>query len=149
MLEIGASGVPLCVTVALVDGLVFARSAFHHSMNYRSVLVFGSARVVQEREEKVAVLSALVNRFSPGRSALVRAPSALELKATRVLALPLSEASAKVRAGGPSDDEADLDLPVWAGVVPIALGALAPIAAEPCRGGNRVARKKIGTRFSG
>jgi nitroimidazol reductase NimA-like FMN-containing flavoprotein (pyridoxamine 5'-phosphate oxidase superfamily) len=136
MLEHGGDGAPLCVTVSLIDGLVFARSAFHHSMNYRSVVILGRARLVAEREEKLAALSALVNRFSPGRAERVRAPSDLELKATAVLSLPLSEASAKVRSGGPNDDEADLALPVWAGVIPLQLVALAPQIAEPITPGE-------------
>src|SRR4051812_29612045 len=101
MLEHGAEGAPLCVTVTLVDGLVFARSAFHHSMNYRSVVILGRARCVSDREEKLSVLTALVNRFAPGRAERVRPPSEQELKATLVLALPIAEASAKVRTGGP------------------------------------------------
>ena len=131
MLEHGGSGARLCVTVTLVDGIVFARSAFHHSMNYRSVVVLAEARVVTERAEKLAVLAALVNRFSPGRSEQARAPNELELKATLVLALPILEASAKIRTGGPIDDEADLNLPVWAGVVPVRLQAQPAIVAEP------------------
>jgi nitroimidazol reductase NimA-like FMN-containing flavoprotein (pyridoxamine 5'-phosphate oxidase superfamily) len=131
LLEQGADGAALCATVTLVDGLVFARSAFHHSMNYRSVVVFGRARVVSERIEKLTVLKALVDRFAPGRSERVRAPSELELKATLVLALPIAEASAKVRSGGPNEDEADLTIPVWSGVVPLKLTASTAQAAEP------------------
>lgn len=136
MLEHGADGTPLCVTVTLVDGLVFARSAFHHSMNYRSVVILGRARVVNERIEKLAALKALVERFAPGRAERVRAPSELELKATLVLALPISEASAKVRTGGPSEDEADLTIPVWTGVVPLRLSALPAEVAEPVTPGE-------------
>lgn len=131
MLEHGGAGARLCVTVTLVDGIVLARSAFHHSMNYRSVVILGAARVVSDREEKLRVLSALVNRFSPGRSEHVRGPNETELKATLLLALPIAEASAKIRTGGPVDDAEDLSLPVWAGVVPIQLGALPPQVAEP------------------
>ena len=131
MLEQGGDGAPLCVTVTLIDGLVFARSAFHHSMNYRSVVILGRARLVSERAEKLAALTALVNRFAPGRAERVRAPSELELKATAVLALPIAEASAKVRTGGPNDDPEDLTIPVWAGVVPVRLGAFAAEVAEP------------------
>src|SRR6478735_3872155 len=108
MIEHGGEGAPLCVTVTLVDGMVLARSAFHHSMNYRSVVILGQARVVSEREEKLDVLSALVDRFSPGRAQLVRAPNEQELKATTLLAVPILEASAKIRRGGPIDDEEDL-----------------------------------------
>ncbi len=131
MLEHAGSDVELCVTVTLLDGIVLARSAFHHSLNYRSVVVFGRARLVTERAEKLAALSQLVNRFSPGRAERVRGPNAQELKATSVLALPISEASAKVRSGGPIDDEEDLSLPVWAGVIPVRLQALAAEVAEP------------------
>ena len=131
MSEYGASGAPLCITVTLVDGVVLARSAFHHSMNYRSVVILGHARVVSAREQKLEVLTALVNRFSPGRAERVRAPNEQELKATTLLALPIVEASAKVRQGGPIDDADDLALPVWAGVVPLRLEALPALVAEP------------------
>jgi nitroimidazol reductase NimA-like FMN-containing flavoprotein (pyridoxamine 5'-phosphate oxidase superfamily) len=131
MLEQGGSGARLCVTVTLVDGVVLARSAFHHSMNYRSVVILAQARVVSEREEKLSVLSALVNRFAPNRSQHVRGPNEVELKATLLLALPIEEASAKIRAGGPVDDEEDLSLPVWAGVIPVQLQALPALVAEP------------------
>lgn len=127
MLEACASGVPLCATVTLLDGLVFARSAFHHSMNYRSVVVLGRACLVAAPEEKLAALAALVDRFAAGRSREVRAPSALELKATHVLRLSLDEASAKVRQGPPVDDEEDLALPCWAGVVPVRVVELAAV----------------------
>jgi len=136
MSEYGASGAPLCITVTLVDGVVLARSAFHHSMNYRSVVILGHARVVSAREQKLEVLTALVNRFSPGRAERVRAPNEQELKATTLLALPIVEASAKVRQGGPIDDEADLALPVWAGVIPLRLQALPALAAEPRTAGE-------------
>jgi uncharacterized protein len=131
MIEHGGSALPICATVTLVDGVVLARSAFHHSMNYRSVVILGQARVVNEPAEKLAALTVLVNRFSPGRAERVRAPSEQELKATTVLAVPIAEASAKVRQGGPIDDEADLALPVWAGVIPLRLEALAAVVAEP------------------
>lgn len=131
MIEHGASAAPLCITVTLVDGIVLARSAFHHSLNYRSVLILGQARVVSAEDEKRAALTALVNRFSPGRAQRVRAPNEQELRATTLLALPIAEASAKVRTGGPIDDEADLALPVWAGVIPLRLEALPALVAEP------------------
>jgi len=131
MIEQGVSGAPLCITVTLIDGVVLARSAFHHSLNYRSVVILGRARAVTERDKKLAALSALVERFSPGRSERVRAPSEQELKATTLLSLPIAEASAKVRRGGPIDDEKDLALPVWAGVIPLRLEALPPLVAEP------------------
>lgn len=119
MLEVSAAGAPLCATVTLLDGLVFARSAFHHSMNYRSVVVLGRAILVSNPTEKLAALAALVDRFASGRSQQTRPPSALELKATHVLRLPIDEASAKVRQGPPVDDAEDLAVPCWAGVVPI------------------------------
>lgn len=131
MMAHGGDGMPLCITVTLVDGVVLARSAFHHSLNYRSVVLLGQARVVVEREEKLEVLTALVNRFSPGRAARVRPPNPQELKATSVLALPIDEASAKVRRGGPIDDDDDLALPVWAGVIPLRLQALPAVVSEP------------------
>ncbi len=119
MLRTLRGGVDACVTVTLLDGLVMARSAFHHSMNYRSVVVFGNAREVAEREEKLRALERLVEHIAPGRSAEVRGPSESELRQTLVLALPLHEASAKVRTGPPIDDVDDYKLPVWAGVVPL------------------------------
>jgi nitroimidazol reductase NimA-like FMN-containing flavoprotein (pyridoxamine 5'-phosphate oxidase superfamily) len=122
-LENGAAEV--CVTVTLLDGLVLARSAYHHSLNFRSVMVFGRATLV-EGEEKLHALGRLVEHVTPGRWDEVRHPSELELKATSVLALPLEEVSVKVRPGDAVDDEDDYDLPVWAGVVPLALRAGAP-----------------------
>lgn len=123
-----SGGLPVCVTVTLVDGLVLARSAFHHSINYRSVVIFGRATVVEDEAEKAQVLEAFVEHIIPGRSADVRAPNAQELKATSVLALPLVEASAKLRTGPPLDDEEDLAIPAWAGVLPMALASGVPIA---------------------
>lgn len=131
MLEHGATGVELCVTVTLIDGVVLARSAFHHSMNYRSVVILGRARAVSDIAERRRVFAALVDRFAPGRSEHVRAPNELELKATALLALPLDEASAKIRSGGPVDDADDLALPVWAGVIPLGLAAGPAQVAEP------------------
>lgn len=147
MIEHGASAAPLCVTVTLIDGVVLARSAFHHSMNYRSVVLLGQARVVNEREEKLAALTALVNRFSGGRAERVRAPNEQELKATTLLALPIVEASAKVRQGGPIDDEADLTVPVWAGVIPLRLEALPALSAEPLAAAEQA--PTLGYPFSG
>jgi len=121
MLRSLRNGVEACVTVTLLDGLVLARSAFHHSMNYRSVVVFGTAREVTGREEKLRALDALVEHVVRGRSAEVRGPNEAELRQTLVLALPIEEASAKIRTGGPVDDEEDYALPVWAGVVPCSL----------------------------
>ena len=120
LLRLAADGRPMCLAVTLLDGLVLARSAFNHSMNYRSVVAFGPARVV-EGEEKEQALAAFVEHMVPGRSAVARPPTPRELAATLVLAVPLSEASAKVRTGPPHDDEADLALDVWAGVIPLAV----------------------------
>jgi uncharacterized protein len=120
MLRSLKDGVDACVTVTLVDGLVLARSAFHHSMNYRSVVVFGKARVVDD-DEKLRALDSLVEHVVRGRSQEIRPPNERELRQTLVLALPLDEASAKIRTGGPVDDEEDYALPVWAGVVPLKL----------------------------
>ncbi|MCP3986050.1 MAG: pyridoxamine 5'-phosphate oxidase family protein [bacterium] len=123
-------GVPVCVTVTHLDGVVLARSALHHSMNYRSVVVFGTARRVDDRAEKARILEALVEQVAPGRSADVRPGSPDEVAFTRVLAVPIEEASAKMRTGPPSDEEADLALPVWAGVIPLQLQAGKPIPDE-------------------
>lgn len=128
MLKSMEAGVPVCVTVTLLDGLVLARSAFHHSMNYRSVVILGRARAVEEREEKLRALRAFSEQVVPGRWDEVRQPTAEELKATLVLALPLAEASAKVRSGAPMDDEEDYTLPVWAGVLPVTLTPGEPVA---------------------
>jgi hypothetical protein len=119
MLRTLAEGVSVCVTVTLLDGLVLARSAFHHSMNYRSVVILGRAKVVEGREEKLRALEALTEHVIHGRWKDVRHPSESELKATVVLALPLAEVSAKVRTGPPKDDEEDYQLPIWAGVLPL------------------------------
>jgi nitroimidazol reductase NimA-like FMN-containing flavoprotein (pyridoxamine 5'-phosphate oxidase superfamily) len=116
MLRNMKAGFPVCVTMTLIDGLVLARSAFHHSMNYRSVVILGVAREVTEESEKRAAFDALVNHVVPGRSADVRAADAQELKATSVLCLPITEASAKVRRGPPIDAEEDYALKCWAGV---------------------------------
>ena len=121
MLRALSEGIDVCVTVMLLDGLVLARSAFHHSMNYRSVLVFGRASVIEDKEEKLEALRALTEHIVPGRWAEVRWPSESEMKATTVLSLPLAEASAKVRTGPPIDDEEDYEIPVWAGVIPLRL----------------------------
>lgn len=121
-LRSAAKGTPVCVTVTLVDGLVLARSTFHHSMNYRSVVVFGTAQPVTDHGEKAAALDAIVEHVVPGRTAEVRPMRDDEVRTTLVLRLALDEASTKIRAGGPIDDEADLGLTdVWAGVVPAAL----------------------------
>jgi nitroimidazol reductase NimA-like FMN-containing flavoprotein (pyridoxamine 5'-phosphate oxidase superfamily) len=130
MLRTLRDGVEACVTVTLLDGLVLARSAFHHSMNYRSVVVFGTATEVTDGDEKVRALDALVEHVVRGRSAAVRAPNESELRQTLLLALPIEEASAKIRTGPPIDDDEDYLLPVWAGVIPAALAFGSPIADE-------------------
>jgi nitroimidazol reductase NimA-like FMN-containing flavoprotein (pyridoxamine 5'-phosphate oxidase superfamily) len=121
-------GMPACLTVSLLDGLVLARSAMHHSANYRSAMILGIAREVEDESEKQAALRAIVEHIVPGRAAHIRGPSANELKATAVLALPIDEASAKVRTGPPIDDDEDHAIDVWAGVLPLrtVLGAPEP-----------------------
>jgi len=116
------SGAPVCITVTIFDGLVLAKSVFNHSVNYRSAVVFGTARVVPD-EEKREALHALTNQLVPGRWDEARQPTDQELKATWILAVPIEEASAKVRTGGPEDEPEDLDLPFYAGVVPVHLAA--------------------------
>ena len=128
MLRTLGGGVPLCVTVTLLDGLVLARSAFHHSMNYRSVVVLGTAVEVTDPAEKAAALDAIVEHVMRGRAAQVRPPNPVEMKGTSVLTLPIDEASAKVRTGPPIDDEEDYALTCWAGVLPLALVPGAPVA---------------------
>jgi uncharacterized protein len=127
MLRHLASGTDVCVTVTLLDGLVFARSAFHHSMNYRCVVLFGRAERVTDLDEMQTMVAALLDHLAPGRSADARPPTTEELRATSILRLPITEGSAKVRTGGPIDDDADLDLPVWAGQLPMRLVAQPPI----------------------
>lgn len=127
MLRSLAGGIDACVTVTIVDGLVLARAAFHHSMNYRSVLVFGRATLVDDAAEKMEALFALSEHIVRGRWADVREPNEQEMKMTTVLSLPLAEASAKVRTGPPLDDEEDYALPIWAGVVPLKLVAGEPV----------------------
>ena len=122
MLRHAAEGAPMCATVTLLDGLVLAKSVFNHSIDYRSVVVLGSARLV-EGDEKVEALRALTDHVAPGRWEEARQPTLLELKATSVLAFTLDEASAKIRTGPPEDEPEDVDLPVWSGVVPIHLAA--------------------------
>ncbi len=130
LLDRTAGGCPMSACVTLIDGLVYARSAFHHSMNYRSVVVLGHAREVTDDGEKRAFLDAMVERVSPGRTRFVRAPNKKELDATRVIALPIDEASAKIRTGGPVDDEEDATVPVWTGYLPLTLAPDAHIATS-------------------
>ncbi|MBC7880736.1 MAG: pyridoxamine 5'-phosphate oxidase family protein [Anaerolineae bacterium] len=127
MLRAVQGGVDVCITVTLIDGLVLARSAFHHSLNYRSVVIYGQAKLVSDTAEKNEALRAFTEHVVPGRWVDVRPPSRTELAGTLVLALPLVEVSAKVRTGPPIDDEADQQLPVWAGVIPLQTVAAPPI----------------------
>jgi len=128
-----AEGVPVCVTVTLFDGLVLARSTFKHSMNYRSVMIFGNAVLVSDSQEKLHGLERIVEHLVPGRSREARGPNETELTATSVLRLSLAESSAKIRSGGPLDDDADFSRPVWAGVLPAAVtyGTPVPDALVP------------------
>ncbi len=120
-------GADVCLTVTLIDGFVLARSAFHHSVNYRSVMVLGRAEKVIDPDEKAARLETFVNHLFPGRWDLLRPATAKEIKATTVLSMPLTEASAKLRSGPPGDDEEDYALPIWAGIVPIGLRVMPPV----------------------
>ena len=119
LLRSAAAGIPVCVTVTLIDGLVLARSTFHHSVNYRSVVVLGTATEITDPDDKAAALEAFVEHVVPGRTADARAATPLEVRGTKVLAVPLTEASLKVRTGPPKDDDDDMALPVWAGVLPL------------------------------
>ncbi|MBV9494670.1 MAG: pyridoxamine 5'-phosphate oxidase family protein [Acidobacteria bacterium] len=140
MLRSLRNGIEACVTVTLLDGLVLARSAFHHSMNYRSAMVFGTAREATDADEKLRVLEALVEHVAKGRSRDARGPNEKELRQTLVLALPIEEGSAKVRTGGPVDDDEDYDLPVWAGVLPLKLVPQSPVPDEKMRPGIAIPR---------
>lgn len=130
MLRALGNGADLCVTVTLIDGLVLARSAFHHSMNYRSVVLFGQATLVEDLAEKREALHLFTEHIAPGRWQEIRQPSMKELQATTVLAIPLEEVSAKVRTGPPLDDEEDYALPVWAGVLPLDLIPKTPLVDD-------------------
>jgi len=132
MLRGVATGLSVCITVTLTDGLVLARSVFNHSMNYRSVVALGRATLVAEQAEKMEALRAFTEKILPGRWEDARQPNDKELKATSILKLALTEASAKVRSGPVQDDEEDYTLPVWAGIVPLHLQAEAPIRDERC-----------------
>jgi len=128
MLGAAADGTPIAVTVTHIDGLVLARSAFHHSVNYRSVVILGTATLVSGFDEKFAVMKGLIDHVAPGRWDHIRHPNEKELAATSVLSIPIEEASAKVRTGDPIDDEADYAMQIWAGQIPIAANTLAPLA---------------------
>jgi uncharacterized protein len=127
-----SSGLPVCITVTLTDGLVLARSVFNHSMNYRSVVALGVAVVIDDPAEKLGALRAFTEKMLPGRWNDARQPNEKELKATSILKLPLTEVSAKVRTGGVEDDAEDYAFPVWAGIIPLRLLAEAPVRDERC-----------------
>ena len=132
MLRGASTGIPVCITVTLTDGLVLARSVFNHSMNYRSVVALGKATLVDEPAEKLQALRAFTGKILPGRWEDARQPNEKELKATSILKLPLNEVSAKVRSGPVQDDEEDYALKVWAGIVPLHMQASAPVRDERC-----------------
>jgi nitroimidazol reductase NimA-like FMN-containing flavoprotein (pyridoxamine 5'-phosphate oxidase superfamily) len=138
MLRTLSGGIPVCVTVTLLDGLVLARSAFHHSVNYRSVVVLGTARLVEDPAEKMEALRLFTEHVMKGRWDEIRWPNELEMKGTTVLAVPLEEVSAKVRVGGPVDDEEDYALPVWAGVLPLSQVKGEPVPDERMKAGTAV-----------
>jgi len=140
MLRNLAEGIPVCVTVSVLDGLVVARSLFHSSMNYRSVVILGTANLVSDPAEKMRALRAVSDQIFPGRWDDARQPNEQELKATSVLAVPLAEASAKIRTGPPKDEKEDYSLPIWAGVLPlrVAVGPPEPDAALPPELAGRV-----------
>jgi nitroimidazol reductase NimA-like FMN-containing flavoprotein (pyridoxamine 5'-phosphate oxidase superfamily) len=130
MLRNLSKGIDVCVTVTLIDGLVLARSAFHHSINYRSVVVLGKAELIEDVDQKHKALEAFTEHIIPGRWADVRWPTELELKATSVMKLPIDEASAKIRTGDPKDDEGDYEMNVWAGVLPLHLQTDDPVSDQ-------------------
>lgn len=136
MLQTLKQGGEACIAVTLVDGLVLARSAFHHSMNYRSVVLFGRGSAVDDENQKLDVLRRLSEHLIRGRWSEVRAPSADELRRTLIVSVPIDEASAKVRTGPPLDDEEDYQLNVWAGVLPLRIAASAPIADPRLKAGT-------------
>jgi nitroimidazol reductase NimA-like FMN-containing flavoprotein (pyridoxamine 5'-phosphate oxidase superfamily) len=138
MLKNLKGGIDICFTATLTDGLVLARSAFHHSFNYRSVVVFGRASIIEDESAKLAAARAFVEHVVPGRWQEARQPTESELRATMVLSLPLAEASAKVRTGPPLDDDDDYGLDVWAGVLPLGIVAGAPLADPRLKPGIRI-----------
>ena len=140
MLNTAAAGAPVCLTVAHVDGLVMARSAFHHSINYRSVMLFGRAHAVEDADEALAALKGFVDRMYPGRWDTLRPVTRKELKATTVLWMDIDEGSAKMRSGQPVDDEADYALPVWAGVIPVRMVADRPVSDPRLNEGSAAPR---------
>jgi len=134
MLGANATGAAVCVTATLIDGFVLARSGFNHSMNYRSAMCFGHPIEITDAKAKSAALEHFLEHWLPGRWATLRPPTRKELAATRVLSMPINEASAKIRVGGPHDPAADVSWPTWAGVIPLVTEALAPVAAEDYTG---------------
>jgi nitroimidazol reductase NimA-like FMN-containing flavoprotein (pyridoxamine 5'-phosphate oxidase superfamily) len=130
LLKYVEAGHPVCVTATIVDGLVLARSVFHHSVNYRSVVLFGKGQAVEDEQEKLAALKAITEHLIPGRWGEARLPNRKEMNATRVVSIKIDEASAKVRIGPPMDEQEDYSLPVWAGVLPLQEMALSPIRDE-------------------
>jgi nitroimidazol reductase NimA-like FMN-containing flavoprotein (pyridoxamine 5'-phosphate oxidase superfamily) len=144
-----ADGQEVCVTVTHLDGLVCARSVFSHSVNYRCAVVFGTARIVTDEDERLAGLRAVTEQLIPGRWDAVRAPTRKELAATSVLAVPLDEASVKVRTGPPADDQADLGAPIWAGVVPMAVSLGVPEADDHALRAGIIAPEHIRDRAAG
>jgi nitroimidazol reductase NimA-like FMN-containing flavoprotein (pyridoxamine 5'-phosphate oxidase superfamily) len=126
MLRSLSGGIRMCFTVTLIDGLILARSAFHNSVNYRSVMALGTARLVEDEDEKLRGLELITDHVVPGRWAESRPPTRRELKGTSVLRLEIEEASAKLRPGGPKDEPEDMDFPVWAGRIPLSLTAGPP-----------------------
>jgi hypothetical protein len=147
MLRTLSEPVPVCFTATHVDGLVLARSAFHHSINYRSVVILGSATLVTDNGEKSAALEDFVNYILPGRWPEIRWPDEQEMKATHVLRLPLEEASVKIRKGDPKDDATDLETDVWAGVIPLRTIAGDPIASKDLKPGISV--PEYASKFAG
>lgn len=148
MLKLAGSGAQVCVTVTHLDGLVMARSAFNHSMNYRSAVIYGAFELVPD-DQKSAVLDTFMETLAPGRSKQARPGNAQELAATTVLRIPLDEAACKIRTGGPKDDAEDLALPVWAGVLPMALMPLPPeVDAAPAGTPDYVRQWEGNTRVS-
>jgi hypothetical protein len=135
MLRKQSDGIPVCLTVSHVDGLVLARSGFHHSLNYRAVMAFGTAALVADNQEKTAALNRFVERLYPGRNRQIRPISSQELKATTLMSMVIDEVSAKVRTGGPVDDEADYALDCWAGVIPVETRIGDPIADQRLKPG--------------
>ena len=138
MRELAANKLPVCISVTHLDGLVLARSAFHHSVNYRSVVVFGQAEKVEDKNELYEVLEIFTNKMQPGRWDDIRKPNDGEWKATMVLKFKIDDASAKVRTGGPIDDDEDYDLNIWAGVVPLKVGRQPLVADQKLKAGIAV-----------